>query len=194
MILKEEAEKCNMYYIYTRWLGGTLTNFATIKTSILRLKKLEAMKLDGSYEGMTKKEISKAEKERMKLDNILSGIKDMKKLPGALFVVDPLKEKISVAEANRLGIPIIALVDTNCDPDPIDHVIPGNDDAVKSIQIFASMVASACMEGRTKFETGLRKESNKKVVIGGSDQVKSKDASKAVPADKAADGTGQTGA
>jgi len=162
VLIKEEAEKCKMPYVNTRWLGGTLTNFMTIKTSIIRLKKLEGMKDDGAYEGMTKKEISKAEKEREKLDFVLCGIKDMKKLPGALFVIDPQKERIAVAEANKLGIPVVALVDTNCDPDPLDYVIPGNDDAIKSIGIFIRMIRSACEEGKTQFETNIRKSTSAK--------------------------------
>lgn len=161
-VVKDEAEKVKMPYVNNRWLGGTLTNFMTIKSSISRLKKYEDMATNGSYAGMTKKEIIKIEKEKAKLDAVLCGIKNMKKLPAALFVVDPQKERIAVAEANKLGIPVLALVDTNCDPDPVDYVIPGNDDAIKSISIFAKMVSEACVNGKVKFEDTLRK--------GGSDR------------------------
>jgi small subunit ribosomal protein S2 len=156
-VMKEEAEKAGMPYVHSRWLGGTLTNYSTIKSSINRLKKFEEMATNGAYEGMTKKEIIKTEKLKAKLDAVLCGIKNMKGLPGALFVVDPQKERIAVAEANKLGIPVIALVDTNCDPEPIDFVIPGNDDAIKSIGIFAQMVTTACHNGKKKFEANIRK-------------------------------------
>jgi small subunit ribosomal protein S2 len=161
-VTKDEALKSKMPYVNTRWLGGALTNFSTIKTSIARLKKYEAMKVEGNYEGLTKKEISLIEKERVKLDVVLCGIKDMKKLPGAMFVIDPLKERIAVAEANKLGIPVVALVDTNCNPAPVDYVIPCNDDAIKSISIFAGMITQACKEGRMQFESNIRKSSGGK--------------------------------
>jgi small subunit ribosomal protein S2 len=129
-IIKEEAERCGMYYVNHRWLGGMLTNFKTIRLRIERLKELDAMFEDGSIARFPKKEVLKLAREREKLQKNLSGIKNMTHLPGAIFVVDPQKEKIAVAEANRLGIPVVAIVDTNCDPDPIDYPIPGNDDAI----------------------------------------------------------------
>lgn len=146
--ITEEAKRCGMYYISSRWLGGMLTNFATIKKSIDRLKKLEKMKEDGTYDKLTKKEVARLEKERTKLEKILCGIKTMPGLPSLLFVIDPRNEQIAVQEANRLGIPVVAVVDTNCDPDNIDYVIPGNDDAIRAIRLMASKVADAVLEGR----------------------------------------------
>ena len=155
-VVVEEADRCSMYYIDQRWLGGTLTNFQTIRRSINRLKELEEL-IDGDeVANLTKKEVSRLDKERAKLDKTLSGIKSMERLPQALFVVDPFKEKIAVAEANKLGIPVIAVVDTNCDPDPIDFPIPGNDDAIRAIKLFSSRFADAIMEGRTVWETAKR--------------------------------------
>jgi small subunit ribosomal protein S2 len=146
--ITEEAKRCGMYYISSRWLGGMLTNFATIKKSIDRLKKIEKMKEDGTYDKLTKKEVARLEKERTKLEKILCGIKTMPGLPSLLFVIDPRNEQIAVQEANRLGIPVVAVVDTNCDPDNIDYVIPGNDDAIRAIRLMASKVADAVLEGR----------------------------------------------
>jgi small subunit ribosomal protein S2 len=146
--ITEEAKRCGMYYIASRWLGGMLTNFATIKKSIDRLKKIEKMKEDGTYDKLTKKEVARLEKERTKLEKILCGIKTMPGLPSLLFVIDPRNEQIAVQEANRLGIPVVAVVDTNCDPDNIDYVIPGNDDAIRAIRLMASKVADAVIEGR----------------------------------------------
>jgi small subunit ribosomal protein S2 len=146
--VREEAERSGMYFVTHRWLGGLLTNFATIRRSIQRLKELDEMKAEGEYAGRSKKEIIKLEKERIKLERVLCGIKDMSDLPQAIFVVDPKKEKIAVAEANRLGIPVVAVVDTNCDPDDVSHVIPGNDDAIRSIRLFASRIADAVLEGK----------------------------------------------
>jgi small subunit ribosomal protein S2 len=146
--ITEEAKRCGMYYIASRWLGGMLTNFATIKKSIDRLKKIEKMKEDGTYDKLTKKEVARLEKERTKLEKILVGIKTMPGLPSLLFVIDPRNEQIAVQEANRLGIPVVAVVDTNCDPDNIDYVIPGNDDAIRAIRLMASKVADAVIEGR----------------------------------------------
>jgi len=150
--VREEAERSGMYFVTHRWLGGLLTNFTTIRRSIQRLKELDEMKTEGDYLGRSKKEIIKLEKERVKLERVLCGIKDMSDLPQALFVVDPKKEKIAVAEANRLGIPVVAVVDTNCDPDDVSHVIPGNDDAIRSIRLFASRVADAVIEGKGIYE------------------------------------------
>ncbi|MEW6615220.1 MAG: 30S ribosomal protein S2 [Thermodesulfobacteriota bacterium] len=156
--VEEEAKRCNMFYVTNRWLGGTLTNFQTIKQSIDRLKKIEAMKTDGTIDSLTKKEALKIEKEREKLEKNLGGIKDMGKLPGAILIIDPRKERISVAEAKKLGIPSIALVDTNCDPDDITYVVPGNDDAIRAIRLFTSKTADACLEGRKKFEEKIEAE------------------------------------
>jgi small subunit ribosomal protein S2 len=146
--ITEEAKRCGMYYVSSRWLGGMLTNFATIRKSIDRLKKIEKMKEDGTYDKLTKKEVAGLEKERTKLEKILSGIKTMPGLPSVLFIIDPRKEDIAVHEANKLGIPVVAVVDTNCDPDNIDYVIPGNDDAIRAIRLMASKVADAVIEGR----------------------------------------------
>jgi small subunit ribosomal protein S2 len=146
--ITEEAKRCGMYYISSRWLGGMLTNYTTIKKSIDRLKKIEKMKEDGTYDKLTKKEVARLEKERMKLEKILVGIKTMPGLPSLMFVIDPRNEQIAVQEANRLGIPVVAVVDTNCDPDNIDYVIPGNDDAIRAIRLMSSKVADAVIEGR----------------------------------------------
>jgi small subunit ribosomal protein S2 len=144
----EEASRCGMFYVNQRWLGGMLTNFATVKQSIERLKKLDVMFADGTIEAYTKKERLQFDKEREKLEKILGGIKGMGKLPGVLFVVDPQNEEIAVGEAKKLGIPVVAIVDTNCDPDKIDYVIPGNDDAIRAIRLLSSKIADAIIEGR----------------------------------------------
>ncbi|BCB96987.1 30S ribosomal protein S2 [Dissulfurispira thermophila] len=146
--IAEEAQRAGAFYVNNRWLGGMLTNFFTVRQSIERLKKIEAMKEDGTYNVLTKKEVAQLEKERIKLEKNLAGIKDMKSLPGALFVIDPKKEKIAVAEARRLSIPVVAVVDTNCDPDDADYVIPGNDDAIRAIKLIASKMADAVLEGK----------------------------------------------
>ncbi|HEV2492964.1 MAG TPA: 30S ribosomal protein S2 [Terriglobia bacterium] len=146
--IAEEAVRCAMYYVNHRWLGGLLTNNATIQKSISRLKELEEMSRDGRYELLTKKEVLKLERERKHLEQNLAGIKDMPTLPDALFVVDSNKEDIAVKEARKLGIPVVAIVDTNCDPDLVDYVIPGNDDALRSIRLFTSRIADAVFEGR----------------------------------------------
>lgn len=145
--IREEAERCGMFYINNRWLGGTLTNHETIKKRIARLKDLEQMENDGRLEYLTKKEQSQLFLEREKLEKNLGGIKDMKGLPDALFIIDPNKEYIAVNEARRLGIPIVAIVDTNCDPDEIDYVIPGNDDAIRAVKLLSSVMADAVIEG-----------------------------------------------
>ena len=144
----EESARCGMFFVNQRWLGGLLTNYETIQKSIRRLKDLEAMKEDGRYELLTKKEVMRLERQRLSLDKNLSGIKDMPRLPDAIFVIDSRKEEIAVAEARRLKIPIIGIVDTNCDPDRIDYVIPGNDDALRAIRLFSSRVADAILEGQ----------------------------------------------
>jgi len=146
--IAEEAGRCSMFYINHRWLGGLLTNYSTVKRSIERLKMLEEMHESGNYGGRTKKEIGQLERERKHLSQNLSGIRDMGRLPDVLFVIDSNKEEIAVAEARRLGIPVVAVVDTNCDPDQVDYVIPGNDDALRAIRLFTNKIAEACIEGR----------------------------------------------
>jgi len=146
--IKEEAERCGMPYVSARWLGGMLTNFTTIRTRIDRLNQLRAMRDDGTFDLLPKKEVIKLNLEIEKLEKFMGGIQDMKKAPGALFIVDPRKERIAVSEAKKLGIPIIAIVDTNCDPDEIDVVIPGNDDAIRAVKLLAETIASAVIEGR----------------------------------------------
>ena len=146
--IKEEALRVGMYYVNARWLGGMLTNFKTIKKRIDRLSQLNKMEEDGTFDVLPKKEVSNLLAEREKLEKYLGGIKDMKKLPGALFVVDPRKEKIAIAEAKKLGIPVVAIVDTNCDPEEVDYVIPGNDDAIRAVKLVAEAIANAVIEGR----------------------------------------------
>src|SRR6266446_2512359 len=146
--IREEAERCGQYYVNQRWLGGLLTNFQTVQKSIKRLKDLEAMQADGRYEKMTKKERIKLDREREGLEKNLSGIKNMTRLPDVVFIIDVRKEEIAVAEANRLGIPVVAVVDTNCSPDGIDYVIPGNDDALRAVRLFASRIAESILEGQ----------------------------------------------
>lgn len=145
--VKEEAERAGAYYVNARWLGGMLTNFKTIRTRIERLKQLRAMEADGTFELLPKKEVIKLNLEIEKLEKFIGGIKDMKDIPGALFIVDPRKERIAVAEAKKLGIPIVAIVDTNCDPDEIDYVIPGNDDAIRAVKLISATIANAIIEG-----------------------------------------------
>ncbi len=147
--IEEEATRADSYFVNQRWLGGMLTNFVTIKKSIEKLKRIETMKEDGTYDVLTKKEVSKLEKEREKLEKFLKGIKDMDDLPGAVFVIDPKKEKIAVNEARKLSIPVVAVVDTNCDPDQVDYVIPGNDDAIRAIKLITSKMADAIQESQT---------------------------------------------
>lgn len=154
----EEATRAGQYYVNSRWLGGMLTNFSTIKGSIDRLKKIEAMAEDGTYDLITKKEALQLERERAKLEKSLGGIKGMTKPPGAIFVIDPKKEGIAVKEARKLGIPVVAVVDTNCDPDDIDYIIPGNDDAIRAIRLFAARMADASVEGAQARETALRSD------------------------------------
>ena len=158
VIIKEEAERCGMYFVNHRWLGGMMTNFQTIKHSVDRLKKIEAMQEDGSINRFPKKEILLMGKERIKLDRNIGGIKNMRSLPDVLFVIDPKKEEIAINEANKLGIPVVALTDTNCDPDGIDYVVPGNDDAIRAIKLIVSLMAEAVMEGKAK--SGEKPEAN----------------------------------
>src|SRR5262252_7453213 len=146
--IAEEAQRCGMFFVNQRWLGGLLTNFATIQRSLARLRDLEAMETDGRYETITKKEIAQIEKEKRKLQKNLEGIRNMTRLPDAVFVVDTRKEKIAVDEARKLKIPVIGIVDTNCDPDEVDFVIPGNDDALRAIRLFASKIAETVIAGR----------------------------------------------
>jgi small subunit ribosomal protein S2 len=154
----EEATRAEMFYVNQRWLGGMLTNFQTIKQSIDRLKRLERMKEDGSINNFPKKEILSMERMAEKLDRNLGGIKNMERLPGAIFVIDPRREKIAVAEAKRLKIPVVAIVDTNCDPDEIDYVIPGNDDAIRAIRLMSARMADACLEGRERYNERMAAE------------------------------------
>ncbi len=149
--IREEAQRCGMFFVDYRWLGGMLTNFKTIKIRIDRLKELESMIEDGSINRFPKKEILQLQNEKEKLLKNVGGIKDMTRLPGVLFVVDTHRENIAVAEANRLGIPVVAIVDTNCDPDMIDHPIPGNDDAIRAIRLVTSKMADACIEGKQRY-------------------------------------------
>ena len=147
-IIQSEANRCEMFYVCERWLGGMLTNFQTIRKNIERLKKLDVADQDGTYARLTKKEVSQLEKQRQKLEKTLCGIKEMNALPGIVYVIDLKKERIAVLEAKRLGIPVIGIVDTNCDPDEVDYIIPGNDDAIRSIRLITSRVADAVIEGK----------------------------------------------
>lgn len=146
--IKEEAERCGQYYVNSRWLGGMLTNFKTIRKSIDRLLALKKMETDGTFEVLPKKEVSKLVLEKEKLEKNLGGIVEMKKLPAALFIVDPKKERTAILEARKLGVPIVAIVDTNCDPDEVDYVIPGNDDAIRAVKLISSKIADAVIEAK----------------------------------------------
>jgi len=146
--IRDEAERCGMYFVNVRWLGGMLTNFKTIKRSIARLTSLEKMQEDGTFDLLPKKEVAALQKEMFNLEKNLGGIKTMERLPAAIFIVDPRKERNAVLEAKRLGIPVIAIVDTNCDPDDADYIIPGNDDAIRAIRLIASVIADAVIEGK----------------------------------------------
>ena len=170
----EESMRCSQHYVDQRWLGGTMTNFTTIKKSLARLSGIEETLSGDKAEMLTKKELSKLEKERGKLEKALSGLRKMDRLPGALFVVDPVKEKIAVAEANKLGIPVVAIVDTNCDPDSVDFPIPGNDDAIRAIKLFAGRFADAIIDGRNLWEAHRREKKSEQGARGaGVDQKKS---------------------
>jgi small subunit ribosomal protein S2 len=161
--IREEATKCGMPYVSQRWLGGMLTNFGTVKRSIDRLNYLDKMFSDDSIKAFPKKEILLLQKEKEKLEKILGGIRIMKGHPSALFIVDPKREDIAVSEAKKLNIPIVAIVDTNCDPDDIDYIIPGNDDAIRAIKLFSSKFAEAVIEGKKRFEERIQAESNKEI-------------------------------
>jgi small subunit ribosomal protein S2 len=163
--IAEEAQRCNMFFVNQRWLGGLLTNFTTIQRSLGRLRELEAMSTDGRYEVLSKKEIARIEKEKRKLQKNLEGIRQMSRLPDAVFVVDTRKEKIAVDEARKLKIPVIGIVDTNCDPEEVDFVIPGNDDALRAIRLFASRIADSVLQGRAMRESHQAETSG-----GGEDQ------------------------
>ena len=156
--IREEAERAGAHFVNARWLGGMLTNFRTIRGRIARLNQLKTMESDGTFDLLPKKEVIKLNHEIEKLEKFLGGIKEMKKLPGSLFIVDPRKEKIAVAEAHKLGIPIVAIVDTNCDPDEVDYVIPGNDDAIRAVKLIASTMANAIIEGRQGEENAAEEE------------------------------------
>jgi small subunit ribosomal protein S2 len=152
-VVREEAERAGTFFVNQRWLGGTLTNFATIQKRIARLRELENMKMQGDFERLPKKEVAKLQDEMNRLERFLGGIKDMHRLPDAIFVVDPKKERIAVLEARKLKIPIIAVIDTNCDPDEIDYPIPGNDDAIRAVKLMVGKIADAIIEGRTESES-----------------------------------------
>lgn len=156
--ISEEAQRCGMYWVNERWLGGMLTNFATMRKRVEWMKRLEEMEEDGTFDALPKKEVLKLIAERTKLQKRMAGIRDMKQLPSAVFVVDPRKERIAVAEARRLEIPIIAIVDTNCDPDEVDYVIPGNDDAIRAVRLLTSKMADAVIEGREGLDQALAEE------------------------------------
>ena len=179
----EEANRAEMYYVQNRWLGGMLTNLQTVKTSIERLAHLNEIQNDGTIESYTKKERLKLGKDRDKLEAVIGGISQMKGLPGAIFIVDPKKESIAVKEAKRLNIPIVGLVDTNCDPDDIDYVIPGNDDAIRSIRLISSRIADACIEGRKRYNEKRAAASDK-----GNEEVEDQAAAVAEAAVEATDG------
>ena len=164
--VKEEATRCGMFYVNQRWLGGTLTNYKTIRQRVYRLKELERMESEGVFELLPKKEVAKLRNEMEKLNRFLGGIKEMNELPGALFVVDPRKERIAVLEARKLGIPIIAIVDTNCDPDEVDYVIPGNDDAIRAVKLLCSRIADAVIEGREGKQMETVEEEEEETEVG----------------------------
>jgi small subunit ribosomal protein S2 len=169
-VIAEEAARSGMYYVNERWLGGLLTNFTTIQRSIARLRDLEAMATDGRYEFMPKKEIARAEKEKRKLLKNLEGIRNMSRLPDALFVVDTRKEKIAVDEARKLKIPVIGIVDTNCDPDEVDFAIPGNDDALRSIRLFAARMADVILDGRGERESAVAEQAQAEAEAAAADE------------------------
>ncbi len=176
--IREEASRCGMPYVNQRWLGGMLTNFITVKKSVDRLNSLNKMFNDDSIKAFPKKEITKLQKDMDKLENVLGGIKNMKSQPAAVFIVDPNREHIAVMEAKKLNVPLVAIVDTNCDPTDIDYIIPGNDDAIRAIKLFASKFADAVLEGKKKFEERLAAESNKEAPEAA---VEKKDAESDIP-------------
>jgi small subunit ribosomal protein S2 len=159
--IEQAAVRCGMDYVNNRWVGGLLTNFATVRKSLERLKKLDAMKESGDSSGQTKKELLQLERERLKIEKNLGGLRSMTKAPAAIFIVDSKREGIAVKEARKLGIPVIAIVDSNCDPDEIDYIIPGNDDAIRAIDLFSNAIADACIEGKARRDERLQSESDK---------------------------------
>ena len=168
--IREEAERCGMFHVHNRWLGGTLTNFSTIRQSIERLRKLEEMENDPKIvDALTKKELLGLKKEKEKLEQSLGGIKGMKKLPDAIFVIDPQHEEIAVKEARKLAVPVVAVIDTNCDPDMVDHKIPGNDDAIRAIRLFCSAIAEAVLEGKNLLEQATAREKAADAGVGAAD-------------------------
>jgi small subunit ribosomal protein S2 len=174
-VIREEATRAGQFFVTSRWLGGTLTNFKTIKQGIDRLKALEKMAEDGTFERLPKKEVASLEREREKLEKNLGGVKEMTKLPRCVFVIDPKKEHIAIHEATRLGIPVIGVVDTNCDPDGIDFVIPGNDDAIRSIKLFTSKIADACLEGAARYRASGAAERDEQEEREGSSERRDRD-------------------
>jgi small subunit ribosomal protein S2 len=174
-VIREEAARAGQFFVTSRWLGGTLTNFKTIKQGIDRLKTLEKMAEDGTFERLPKKEVASLEREREKLEKNLGGVKEMTKLPRCVFVIDPKKEHIAIHEATRLGIPVIGVVDTNCDPDGIDFVIPGNDDAIRSIKLFTSKIADACLEGGARYRASGAAERDEQEEREGRDERRDRD-------------------
>jgi small subunit ribosomal protein S2 len=167
--IKEEALRCGAYFVCERWLGGTLTNFETLKGSLQRLRDLNRMKTEGIFDAMSKKESSKRERERLKMEKSLEGIKDMSELPGLIFIIDPSEEATAVAEARRLKIPVVAIVDTNCDPDLIDHPVPGNDDAIRAVKLFCATIADAVLEGKAlsgKIDPNLAQQLDESAITG----------------------------
>jgi small subunit ribosomal protein S2 len=161
-VVVEEANRCNMFYVQNRWLGGTLTNFRTIRQSVERYKTLKKMAADGSFDKLTKKEVLRLERETQRLEKNLPGLRDMTRLPGILFVVDPKKERIAILEARKLKIPVVAITDTNCDPDMVDFIIPANDDAIRGIKVFSEKVAEACIEGARLHQERLTSQAQEK--------------------------------
>ncbi len=190
--IAEEAARCGMYYVNHRWLGGLLTNNATIQKSIQRLKDLEEMSRDGRYDLLTKKEVQRLERERNHLEQNLAGIKDMPGLPDVLFVIDSSKEEIAVQEARKLGIPVVAIVDTNCDPDLVDYVVPGNDDALRAIRLFASRIADAVLEGK-KAALDKQLEAEKLAAEKAAEELEAERERAAIAADEALTGEGVAG-
>jgi len=193
-VIIEEARRSESFFVNQRWLGGILTNFKTIKLSIEKLRKIEKMKEDGTYELLTKKEVAKYETIRQRLVKNLGGVKDMKGFPGAIFIVDPKKEKIAVAEARNLGIPIVAVVDTNCDPDEIDYIIPGNDDAIRTIRLISSRMADAVIEGRSIHDKVLAESAEEKAIEEKKEMDESQESAeeKAIEENKAVDKSQET--
>ncbi len=188
-VIVEESQRAQSFYVNQRWLGGVLTNFKTIRLSIEKLKKIERMKEDGTYNLLPKKEVASLEVERLRIEKNLIGIKDMNKLPGAIFIVDPKKENIAVAEARKLMIPIVAIVDTNCDPDEIDYIVPGNDDAIRAIRLITSRMADAVLEGNSIFDKKMQEAAEEEAIK----EKKAAEESAEESAEKADEETTETG-